>query len=357
MHQYTHAWLAFMAIKRLEKKALDENDPDRQYALNLIDWFQNNKDCVIQGAWYPDAVIKDNSTSHILKIDPYDAADKAAIDKRVKKNQVKVVPKEGFKKLPGEYLCYRTWGQKSALRKQAFVVELKTNLPDRCEAFTETVIDHLKMQWSEQKGSPVLPISNQVACLLFMQSHYIADAHMPLHCDGRSFPDNNTFHYDLEEVWEKKVKTCCKRDLTDKNNPRFVYDEDGYPAVREKAFKDSFLDRVQEELKNRELKRISSFFTSSNTNVWDFMSAVCQNTYLVSYHFFAPEKLDNKDNPSFKKWKTRYPKELEDLSFAVLADAADSIARVWLRCWRKVEDWKTKKEISAEKKKQKEKKE
>jgi hypothetical protein len=348
MHQYTHAWLAFMAIKRLEKVALGKNEPDNKYASGLIDWFKNNRDCVVQGAWYPDKVIKDNSSSHILKILPYDQGNKEYIDEKVKKNQVKLVPPEGFKILPPEYLCYKNWGEKSALREKSFAVDLKTNLPDRCESFTETVIDHIKMQTLENRGSPVSPTSNQVAFLLFMQSHYIADAHVPLHCDGRSFNEENKFHSDLEEVWEKDIKDICERDLTNKKSPRFVYDKSGYPAVIEKKFNGSYLEDVWKDMGTRDLGKMDSYFLSSNNNVWDFMSAICQNSYLVSYHFFAPEKLDDPKNPDFNKWVANNNHSLDELSYAVLADAADSIARIWLRCWRRVEVWKSGKQATQQ---------
>ena len=56
MKQYTHAWLAFMAIKRLEDVEFTGNNGI--YASDLIRWFKNHKDGVIRGAWYPDSVTK-----------------------------------------------------------------------------------------------------------------------------------------------------------------------------------------------------------------------------------------------------------------------------------------------------------
>jgi hypothetical protein len=45
-----------MAIKRLEDA--DLCSANRTVADSLIRWFENNKDDVIRGAWYPDVVIK-----------------------------------------------------------------------------------------------------------------------------------------------------------------------------------------------------------------------------------------------------------------------------------------------------------
>ena len=78
MKKYSHAWLAFMAIKRLEVIATTTDDAVvkgvsddvRQHAKTLWKWFRNYRDFVIEGAWYPDDVFKDMSTSHIVKYEP-----------------------------------------------------------------------------------------------------------------------------------------------------------------------------------------------------------------------------------------------------------------------------------------------
>lgn len=77
MKKYTHAWLAFMAIKRLEDSKAGMTEADRQYAQHLIKWFKDRKDGVINGAWYPDELIKDMADKHVLKFAP---ADKAPAD-------------------------------------------------------------------------------------------------------------------------------------------------------------------------------------------------------------------------------------------------------------------------------------
>jgi hypothetical protein len=347
MHQFTHAWLAFMAIKRLEAKNPGLKQDEQPYATSLIEWFRKNRDCVIQGAWYPDLIIKDNGTSHILKIKPYDETDKT-------RKKVNVVPPSGFKSLPDEYSGYTKWGKNSPLRAQSFTVDETTNLPDRCESFTETVIDHLKIQWHEEKGSPVSPTSNQLAHLLFMQSHYIADAHVPMHCDNRPFSDGTNLHAKVEDLWEKEVKDNFKIDDSDSKNIRFFYDEKGYPSKKdEQKFSNSYLNDVEKVMGTRPFGPIDSLFKSSNNNVWDFMSSVCQNSYLLAYHFFDPAKIPAPKQKTLQEWINDNHTELNDFHIAVLADAADSIARVWLRLWRRYEDWRTDRVKEAEKEKKK----
>ena len=48
MKKYTHAWLAFKAIERLENVNLAASN--KKFADSLITWFKNHRDGVIQGA-------------------------------------------------------------------------------------------------------------------------------------------------------------------------------------------------------------------------------------------------------------------------------------------------------------------
>ena len=54
MKKFSHAWLAFMAIKRLDDKKHELSEKDQKHAESLIRWFMNHKDRVTQGAWFPD---------------------------------------------------------------------------------------------------------------------------------------------------------------------------------------------------------------------------------------------------------------------------------------------------------------
>ena len=314
MKKFTHAWLAFMAIKRLEDAGLSATDGE--YAQSLIEWFRRHKDGVIRGAWYPDSIIKDNGNSHVLKFAPGGTETK-------------------FKPLPKTYLSYK-YGEDSPLRRLAFkVVDPQDNLPDRCESIAESVIDHLKIQESEDKGSPVSPTDNQVALLLFMLSHYVADAHMPLHCDGRAFSEGEDIHARVEKAWEDEMEGYYK---IDRSNGRFFYDPGGYPlrdSSHDREYQLSFLKKVGDELGGREFL-IS--WGGENKNVWDFMVAVCQHSYLLAYCFFPQQY--NPGDVTLKNWQSLGTISFPDLSVAVLADAIDSIARVWFRVWRRYENWK-----------------
>jgi hypothetical protein len=312
--QFTHAWLAFMAIKRLEETKLSHIN--RKYADSLINWFKRHKDGVIQGAWFPDSVIKDMASSHVLKFTP---ADGTALK---------------FRRLPATYLSYQ-YGKSSPVRKKAFTIDKNDNLPDRCESIAHSVIDHLKIQESEDKGSPVSPTDNQVALLLFMLSHYIADAHMPFHCDSRRFSEGDDLHGHMEGEWDDIIKRHYQ---IDESNERFFYDPDGYPLrdlSNDQEYQSSFLKTVDDVLRDR--KFILSW-GAGNGNVWDFMSAVCQHSYLLSYRFLPPQY--DHTNVTLGNWQSLGSISFADLSVGIFSDAVDSVARVWFRVWRRYLKWK-----------------
>ncbi len=314
MKQFSHAWLAFKAIERLEKNVtLDTKN--RRYADELIRWFWDHRDGVIKGSWYPDMVIKDMATSHVLKYKPSQEGP----------TEVRGLPKT----------CEVTaHAVKSPVFGQPYeVVDPSDNLPERCEALAHSVIDNAKMQEWEEKGSSISPSDNHIATRLFMLSHYIADAHMPLHCDGRRFSSGSNIHAKIESAWDKAIRKHFKLDLL---HDRFYYDRYGYPLRTKTNYDESFLKRVDDGLASRDF---SIGYGSKNNNVRTYMVAVCQNSYLLSYAFF-PSNYDE-TNVNTQNWKS-LPGQLldfEQLSEVVFNDAIDAIARVWFRVWRRYVDW------------------
>ncbi|OEU63996.1 MAG: hypothetical protein BA870_05770 [Desulfuromonadales bacterium C00003094] len=312
MKQYTHAWLAFKAIERLEKSG--HSEVNQKYVDKLVAWFKHYRDDVIQGAWYPDAVIKDMASSHVLKFTPVPGTCE-------------------FRKLPTSHLMF-SLGQESDLFGKGFSIDKNTNLPDRCEALAHALIDNLKMQKREVKGSPVTPTNNHIAVLMFMLSHYIADAHVPFHCDSRSFSAGANIHGRAEGAWDKEVKKYYE---IDRKKERFVYNPAGFPLFKDHpSYAASILNKVELELTGR---KFQIGWGEGNNNTWDFMATVCQYSYLLSHELIPPgfdENTVTKENwNSLQNQKINF----EQYSVAALSDAIDSIARVWLRVWRKYLKW------------------
>lgn len=308
MKQYTHAWLAMMAMKRLQKATISEKE--QKAVKSLLKWFMDHRDSVIKGSWYPDAIIKDMSTSHVLKYKPGDLSQPGK-----------------FKTLPNTYHLQRI-GKGSKFYQKSYSVE-KGNLTDRCESLAHSIIDNLKMQKSEDKGSPISPTNNQVATIFFMLSHYIADAHMPLHCDNRQFSEGEDIHAHIEKEWDDSVRECFYIDF---DNNRFIYDTEGYPLKMKD--KDMFT-WIEQELATRVF---SSSYGTDNNNTWDFLSAITQYSYLTAYQMI-PSDYDDKNLSwqSFQSLNTGFT--FDEYSKFLLIDAIDSISKVWLRVWMRYLDW------------------
>ena len=225
-------------------------------------------------------------------------------------------------------------GRQSALHGAAYSVDNVTNLPNRCEALAHSVIDQLKIQEKEVKGSPISPLDNQVALLMFMLAHYIADAHMPFHCDSRQFSQGVDLHSYIEGKWEDEIKNFYS---IDEPNNRFFYDRHGFPEKTDAAnINVSFLADLDQELQNRPF-RVG--YGQTNANILEFMEAVCQYSYLISYEFI-PQGFDE-SNVTIQNYHNlpgqRY--SYKELSVMAFADAIDSLARAWFRVWRRYMRW------------------
>lgn len=308
MKQYTHAWLAFMAIKRLQYATIPEDlkaDADA-----LVKWFHDYRDFVIKGSWYPDKVFKDMSTSHIIKYRP----DPKSTDDR-------------FKKLPRTLKMYQL-GQKSPLYKKPFTIE-DGNLADRCESLAHAIIDSFKMLRMEERGNPISPSNNHIAMRFFILSHYIADCHMPLHCDCRAFSSGENIHGFIESEWDKQVKKSYQIDTA---NERFFYDPAGYPLQKKIT---PLMQQVEEDLVNREYLHP---WGTGNKNTWDYMSALSEYSYLMAYRMI-PEQYDEKNLTKELYQTTEEWQHFEEYSRYIFSDAIDSIARVWLHVWARYRKW------------------
>lgn len=328
MKKYSHAWIAFMAIKRLKAigtlPIVDAKGAEglRKDARDLVSWFMNYRDFVIKGSWYPDEVFKDMGTSHILKYKPYQQGDKTCYTE--------------FKPLPDTMQCYAI-ARGSYLFNQPYSIE-DGNLADRCESLAHGLVDSFKILHNEEKGNPICPSNNHVAARFFILSHYIADAHMPLHCDVRPFSDGKKLHAAIEKNWDDAIRASY---LLDTDNERFFYDIDGFPYpdetlvpwIREVA--DSVLTRPYVHSWGAANKKNGAL--RDNASTWDYMSAVTEYSYLLSY-LMIPAGRDN--SLGWADYR-RLPESarFEEYSKAIFTDAIDSVARIWLHAWIRYRRW------------------
>lgn len=315
MKKYTHAWLAFMAMKRLDQAALPEVEGSgksevavSRHAKSLVRWFKNYRDFVVQGAWYPDEVFADQGQSHGVKYAPDEISEET----------------RSFKVLPQTMEVRRLMMDESSLYGRPFTI-VKGNLCDRCDAMAHTIVDNFKIQYREEKGNPIAPSSTHMAMRFFIMSHYIADAHMPLHCDARSL---TKIHTAIESQWENAVKKSYDIDF---DNERFFYDPQGYPLPTPKM--NSLMALVEEKALSRPFVYN---WGQSDYSTWDYMSAVTEYSYLLAYEML-PSGSDDPDWVTYKK--TPAGQRFEEYSSKLMADAVDSIARAWLHVWIRYRTW------------------
>ena len=312
MKKYTHAWLAMMAMKRIEKATIPERQADDAKA--LITWFKNYRDFVLSGAWYPDSVFKDMGTSHIAKYKPDDKSDT-----------------DRFTVLPKTLQLYQ-YGLKSDLYGKPYYRDTSHNICDRCEAFTESLIDSFKILTVENGGSPIVPSNNHIAMRFFILSHYIADCHMPLHCDARSFANDNDVHAFIEEEWDKQVQSSY---YIDEDNERFFYDPEGYPRAKQEQTE--LIRYVEKELEDREF--IWKWGGDGCKNTWSYMSGVSQYSYLMAYRLIPADKTPKQITRASYRNSAAYKEHFLEYSKVIMADAVESIAKVWLHAWVRYRDW------------------
>lgn len=309
-----------MAIKRLEAIANTDNEmvvkglneSIRMEAKSLVKWFKNYRDFVIEGAWYPDDVFKDMSTSHIVKYKPSEEGKYTT-----------------FRGMPASHSITNMMKKKSPLYNQPYDIT-QGNCADRCEAIAHSIVDNFKILTKEDRGCPIATTNNHIALRFFILSHYVADCHMPLHCDYRPFSDEKGVHGAIEKKWEDQIKKSFEIDV---DNNRFNYDPDGYPLQTKSVT--PFVQSVMEEIATRQY--IHSW-GAGNSSTWDYMSSVSQYSYLFSY-YLIPLTFQNTQGINEFMEQTEWGQHFDDYNKMIFSDAIDSIARIWLHVWIKYKNW------------------
>ena len=329
MNQRTHAWIAVRAV------ALLADEKECSSIVNLLKPFVKS---AAAGAWLPDkrdAKIGGSDTdNHVLKMKPYSGPQQARFT---------VVKPELLKKLGSARRMHDFLAADKVLDEAWWAAAYKADpkpgqhLADRAGALATTVTDLLIMGDSELAA--LLPRQfhcadtldmkcrtrpEQAAMYLFMQSHFIADACMPCHCDGRKLSSyDNGLHKELEGHWSAKIDKSF-------DEHRLQPASDSPDAVLDKAravdkvfsldFKNEIPDLVEQDL-------------------WLETIYICRGSFAVAsivappdqypYHSTAPAPFD-----AVLKAK---PELLYELDKLVLHDAVLNVATTWKHLWNRLE--------------------
>ncbi len=321
MKQYSHAWIALMASKRLYEKKDTLSDDNKKIVNRLLKFLRQNNDGIVQGAWFPDSIIHDNSTGHIWKYRKPKAGESA-------RQQEHKLPSAS--QVP-ELVSDRADNERVVLEKGV--------LPDRCQALAYQMRDQLKVKHeiaygkNRDAGAAIIATNNEIALGLYMLAHYVGDAHMPLHCDARNF--GKGVHDEIEKNWEDAIieNYSLLTDPTQKEK-RFKLDRNGIPKLKKDVdISGTFLGDVIDEIKSR---RFQIGFGADNGNFWDYMVDICYYSYLLSTSII-PQTISDPRGITKSRFRQDFEQKFLDATPAILADAVDALARIWFNMWRDYE--------------------
>jgi len=326
MKKYMHAWLSLKAVEVLESNLSKVSTTRRKSIEAFLQFINQYPDTFVRGAWFPDAPIRDNvQGGHTWKYVLDDANGKEVT----------------YRPPAHNYCLHHVQGE---LSKKVRLITSMSDLPDRCEALSQTIRDMIKITNSVKKGDVAAFNDTQIAIMFLMLSHYVADAHMPMHCDVRDFYNPSQIHPDIEDYWQKEVLKYYK---VNKKLGQFDMDENQKLQVSttRRGYDSSIIKKCNDLLENNSWDRIntsslewSALLGSKNNNVWDYMVSVC----LVSFHMSL--KLVPLNQPDGIDYDTVRIKDepilfdpIESFSPEIIADAINSIALVWLATWERGE--------------------
>ena len=228
MKQKAHSWVALRALKLID---------DSKKVPKLSELLFYYLTDVWEGAWIPDTLIVDMAYGHTWKMD----SDAGIRGMRLSgQDWLRVNHQQLDKALVGKRLCLSYIEESDELQKPYRAhPRYGGHLPNRVIALSHTVGDMLKLgdfplsfyaQLKKKRGYKAKdasgvdlsaePIKNlslspnfsarQIALMFFMLSHYVCDAHMPLHCDLRDSSESScgrripkSLHPSIEKLWEK----------------------------------------------------------------------------------------------------------------------------------------------------------
>jgi hypothetical protein len=338
MKQRAHAWVALRALKLID---------DLKAAPQLVELLCFYLSDIWEGAWLPDTLIADMAYGHIFKMD----ADAALLGKDLSTESWLRTPYTDLRKqLKGRRLCLELVKDEPVLNiPYCSHPENAGHLPERVEALSHAISDMLKMgdyplAFYAKKTVPEayredlsaqsvkdLTISpcfsaRQIAITFFILSHYIADAHMPLHCDYRDYGTDGTpsrrlprtLHPSIEEEWEKHFPE--KETLALSRATRASLDE-----VVKKLPAESLLATDTTLAYSFDAESIYTPLSE-----WKELVLTCRVSYALAKNWI-PAPVDTANTLISQQTKARFATIMN----SIFHDAVAATASHWLHAWNK----------------------
>jgi len=326
MKKYTHAWLSLKAMELL-KTYYGQFDEERNKGVKqLLRFMSRYPSTFVRGAWFPDTVIKDNTQGgHTWKY-------------RLDSNNGRVVRYRP----PSHNNCLNF--VESGLDERVTLDDRISDLPDRCEALSQTIRDTILITNKVRSGDVVAFNDSQIAVLFLMLSHYVCDAHVPVHCDNRDFYTPSKIHPDLEAFWEHEIK---KYYSVSTKTQQFDLDENQNLQLdtSHRGFENSVLCKCDEILRQSRWDNMGqarqdwrAFLGSTNKNLWDYLVSVCLVSFHMSVKMFPLNPPPGVNYNTVRIMKVSpFEESVIRYSPYILADAISSVALVWLATWERWE--------------------
>jgi hypothetical protein len=326
MKKYTHAWLALKAVELLHNYSGQFSTDRNEHLDELLNFMSQYPTTFVRGAWFPDTIIKDNvQGGHTWKY-TLDAEN----------------GREVFYRPPSHNSCLGF--VQDDLENKVQLIARTSDLPDRCEALSQTIRDTIRITNKVRSGDIVAFNNSQIATFFLMLAHYVCDAHVPVHCDDRDLYHPSKVHPDLEKFWEYQIKKYYK---VSTKTQQFDLDENQNLQLNSssRGYKDSILYECDEELKRSQWGDIrkekpdwQAFLGKGNKNLWDYLVSVCLVSFHMSLKMFPTPPPNGTDYDLVKIMKVSPFKEnVVKYSPFILADAINSVALVWLATWERWE--------------------
>jgi hypothetical protein len=331
MNQPTHAWLAAEAYRKIALLS-KTNEGKKKKLIGLERLLGAHLDDVVIAAWLPDALIKDMTYGHVFKNSTYkgDQRQRFTLSKKdlrnclVSSNRTQEI---AFDKLPDSW-----WEEPYRVKVNG------GHLPARVNALCQTVRDMFRMgdddviELTGIKSKGAEPIAKEfrysprnIAMTLWMASHYIADSHMPFHCDNRALASTakQKTHGEVEDIWGKQVSTLY--------HAKEILSQSSEEILAEKHPKGSEFASIDFGNEIAALK--------NNGDPWKEAVYICRASFAVSFAFVPPDVAGVDDQKKKVSLKDIFSKDVcgekmfWNLSRAIMADAASAIATFWQDAW------------------------
>ncbi len=331
MNQPTHAWLAVEAYRKVKACSTTPAGQKKKLA-GLANLLGANLQEVVIAAWLPDALIKDMTYGHVFKNSAYsgDQAPRFTLSKKDLTCRLAAdaaVPKAAFDLVPDNW-----WAHPYRVKP------LGGHLPARVNALCQTARDMFKMGNADVTAltgitpagassidKDILYSPRNLAVMLWMASHYIADAHMPCHCDNRAYSSTSKqkTHGGIEDLWGKQVPEVFHAGTILKMSAQDILDA---PLPKASQFAGLNFGNVINPLKNAGDPWLESVY-------------MCRAAFATSFAW-VPPSVAEVDNQTADVSLDRILKKdgcgeqaFWDISRAVMLDASGAIAMFWQDAW------------------------